>query len=143
MESVSVRAIIIGVSIFIAIATMSAVMTYYNTAKEAVRNIGSGTDIAGLYEKNIEDILLKNTITGTEVLNVLNYFYDKSNVNIYLNNIKVFKNLDGNNPQFEMISGSGKNDANYKKIKEFIVQTERYNVVNNVASGITTITISG
>ena len=143
MESVSVRAIIIGVSIFIAIATMSAVMTYYNTAKEAVRNIGSGTDIAGLYEKNIEDILLKNTITSTEVLNILNYFYDKSDVNINLNNIKVFKNLDGNNPQFEMISGNGKNDANYKKIKEFIVQTESYNVVHNVASGITTITITG
>ena len=74
MDDVAIRAITVGASVLIALITISAVLTYYTTAKDMVRQIGSGTDIAGLYEKSIEEILLKKTITGTELKNLINYF---------------------------------------------------------------------
>ena len=80
MEDVSVRAITIGVGVIVALVTITAVLTYYNTAKDTVRQIGSGTDIAGLYEKSIEDILLKSNLSGTDVINLLNYSKDRDDL---------------------------------------------------------------
>lgn len=82
MEDITTRAIIIGVSVLIAVATISSVMTYYSTAQDMVRRIGSGTDIAGLYDKGIENILLKNKATGIEVKNLYNYFTEEKNAEI-------------------------------------------------------------
>ena len=78
MEDITTRAIIIGVSVLIAVATISSVMAYYSTAQDMVRRIGSGTDIAGLYDKGIEEILSKNKATGIEVKNLYNYFTEEN-----------------------------------------------------------------
>lgn len=142
MEDISVRAITIGVGVLLAIITMSAVMTYYNTAKEAVRDIGSGTDISGLYEKSIEDTLLKGKVTGTEVKNILNYFYDRTDVNINGNNIRIYENNSSDAPTFITITGNLKASTNYTRIKSFILENDEYRVDTNVSSGITTITIT-
>lgn len=84
-ESNAIRAITIGVSTFIAIMTISAVMMYYNTARATVEAVGTGTDISQNYDSTILDILLYNTTTdGIGVKNILNYFYldDSVSVNI-------------------------------------------------------------
>lgn len=100
MEDVSVRAITIGVGVLLAIITMSAVFSYYNTAKQAVRDIGAGTDIAGLYEKSVRDVLVKAengataTITGTDVKNLLYYAETNNDLNITLNNVNVYDNTE-------------------------------------------------
>lgn len=92
MEEVSVRAITIGVGVLLAIVTMSAVFMYYNTAKQTVRDIGAGTDIAGLYEKSVRDTLMKSELTGTDVKNLLYYAETNSDLNITLNNVNVYDN---------------------------------------------------
>ena len=92
MEDVSVRAITIGVGVLLAIITMSAVFSYYNTAKQTVRDIGAGTDIAGLYEKSVRDILIKNELTGTDVKNLLYYAETNSDLKIELKNVTVYNN---------------------------------------------------
>ena len=94
-ESTPIRAIVIGVSVLIGIATISAVLMYYNTAKQMASNVGRGQDFASNYEQSIQDILLKgsytvsgnNYITGTDVKNLLNYFYNNENVEIIVQNI--------------------------------------------------------
>ena len=75
-DSTPMRALTIGVSIFIALATITAIMIYYNTAKNAAGIIGNqAKDIATSYRQDIEDMLLSGgTITGTDVINLLNYF---------------------------------------------------------------------
>lgn len=100
MEDVSVRAITIGVGVLLAIITMSAVFSYYNTAKQAVRDIGAGTDIAGLYEKSVRDVLVKAevgsaTITGTDVKNLLYYAQTNNDLSITLSPINVYDNAGG------------------------------------------------
>lgn len=92
MEDVSVRAITIGVGVLLAIVTISAVFMYYNTAKQTVRDIGAGTDIAGLYEKSVRDILIKNELTGTDVKNLLYYAETNSDLKIELKNVTVYNN---------------------------------------------------
>mgnify|MGYP007097042847 CR=1 FL=1 len=41
-ESAPIRAIVIGVSTLLAVATISAVLMYYNTAKQMASNVGRG-----------------------------------------------------------------------------------------------------
>lgn len=91
-ESAPIRAIVIGVSVLLAIATISAVLMYYTTAKQMASNVGRGQDFAGNYEQSIKDILISgsynvsgtNYITGADVKNLLNYFYNDENVEIYI-----------------------------------------------------------
>lgn len=98
-ESAPIRAIVIGVSTFLAIATISAVLMYYNTAKQMASNVGRGQDFAQNYEKSIQDILKTGSynvennvyITGADVKNLLNYFHGNDNVWISISGIKVIK----------------------------------------------------
>jgi len=84
-ENNAIRAITIGVSTFIAVMTISAVMMYYNTARGTVEAIGTGEDIAGNYAEYIQDLLVyNNTTDGTGVKNILNYFYMNDRVTIDL-----------------------------------------------------------
>lgn len=95
-ESAPIRAIVIGVSTLLAVATISAVLMYYNTAKQMASNVGRGQDFAANYEQSIQDILTAGTynvsgnnyITGADVKNLLNYFYDNEEVQIKVNDIK-------------------------------------------------------
>lgn len=90
MDDSANRAIMVGAATLIAIITISLVINYYSSAKEMVRNIGSGTDIAYNYREDIKNTLLrgKENISGTEsvkgsdVKNLLNYFFDDPTVKI-------------------------------------------------------------
>ena len=70
---------------------------YYNTAKQTVRDIGAGTDIAGLYEKSVRDTLVKAAngsakITGTDVKNLLYYSLNgDSSLSLNWSGIKILK----------------------------------------------------
>ena len=93
MEDSAMKAIVISVSVFVAIITISAVIIYYNTAKDIVNVTGSGVDLALAQQQDIENILLKannNTkVSGTEVMNIIKYFYNnkKYTVSIILKDI--------------------------------------------------------
>jgi hypothetical protein len=80
-EGISIRALTIGVSIFIAIATMTLVITYYSTARQSVAKVGTGIDISVAYDRKIDTILTlaspsNYNLTGTDVKNLLNYYYE-------------------------------------------------------------------
>lgn len=88
-EGISIRAITIGVSVFIAVVTMSAVLMYYSTARNTVSEIGTGLDISVAYNRVIEGILIKDVITGEELKNLINYYYKNEDVDINIIKIKV------------------------------------------------------
>ncbi len=137
MEDVSVRAITIGVGVLLAIITMSAVFSYYNTAKQTVRDIGAGTDIAGLYEKSVRDTLVKAAngsanITGTDVKNLLYYsLNDDSSLNLTLTNIRVLEDDGSINTTY--------NSGN----KEYIIKRILPNSKYSLSGSGTTYNISG
>lgn len=118
-ESNAIRAITIGVSTFIAIITISAVMMYYSTAKNTVQEIGSGPDLYNNYASYIRDILLKpsgSIITGAEAVNLINYFYNDETVEI---------NSKENGPLvYDEINEKTHLDSSFKKIN---LNNEKYN----------------
>lgn len=153
MEDVSVKAITIGVGIFMAIMTMTAVLTYYNTAKDAVREIGSGTDIAGLYEKSIEDILLKKKVSGTDIKNILNYFAGRKDVKIYVAHLHLYNNAFNGSVtygehsiktdySYNINDGIQNDNVERTKVIKFILPNSTYDLdTPTVINGITTISI--
>lgn len=131
-ESAPMRAIMIGVSVFIAIATITAVLSYYNTSKDLVRAIGPGTDIGQEYANYVQDILLKtgnNTVvTGTEVKNLLNYFYKKENVNITVRYLNQESSFPAGNTALDKITVSNvnNNETEYNKLQQQLVSTQKF-----------------
>lgn len=81
-EDVLVRAITIGASIFITLATVTAVMMYYNTARASVLALGTGTNIEARYREDIKNVLYNTEVTGSELKNLLQYFYGNNEINI-------------------------------------------------------------
>jgi len=81
-DDVVVRAITIGASLFITLATISAIMMYYNTAKMSVAKIGTGTNLEEKYREDIKTILYSPEVTGAEVRNILQYFYQNIEYNL-------------------------------------------------------------
>jgi hypothetical protein len=131
-ESNAIRAITIGVSTFIAIITISAVMLYYNTAKATVQEIGSGTDVAGNYSKYIEGLLVKSgNITGSDVKNILNCYYMDERVEITMSGKIVKKGSS-------IISGASSESVEYisKDSEKAVVVNKDTSVYNNYYSNI-------
>ena len=143
MEDVSVRAITIGVGVLLAIITMSAVFSYYNTAKQTVRDIGAGTDIAGLYEKSVRDTLVKAangsaTITGTDVKNLLYYSLTDTSLKLTCLKIRILEN-DGSVKEIYSTYSVEPN----KLQKNDIIKRILPNSIYSLSSSGTTYKISG
>ena len=72
--------VMIGASTLITMIVITGVLTYYNTARAMVKEVGSGYDFDSNYSSYVQEVLLKTIsngdITGTDVINILNYFYE-------------------------------------------------------------------
>lgn len=94
-ESSAMRAIMIGAGLFISMITITAVLTYYNSAKNLVENVGTGTDVSANYSAYIKDLIVKpsgSTISGSEAKNILNYFFDDARTNVTVKLYTTFAN---------------------------------------------------
>jgi len=81
-DDVLIRFVTIGASIFITLATVTAVMMYYNTAKMSVAGVGTGNNVEKNYREDIKEILYSSEATGAQVKNILQYFTGNREVNI-------------------------------------------------------------
>ena len=90
------RALMIGVTTFIGILTVSAIIIFFNASLNAVRNAGSGMDYDTIYRNDIESTLLMsgtgNYIKGTSVINLLSYYEQDANITMSVQNIKYLDN---------------------------------------------------
>jgi len=84
-DEILMRAITIGASVFITLATVTAVMMYYNVAKTSVTNVGTGTNIEEKYRQDIKNVLYNAEATGAELRNILQYFFENNEVDITIN----------------------------------------------------------
>lgn len=132
-ESNAIKAIVIGVSTFIATITISAVVMYYGTAKATVQAIGTGEDLSQNYSDYIVDILLYNTTTdGIGVKNILNYFYlnDRVNVNIIkMTNMGSVKDSINNNVTEKKNLININNNINiYNEVVSNIISAQKFSI---------------
>ena len=111
-DDVLVRAITIGASIFITLATVTAIMMYYNTARQAVTAIGPGTNLEANYREDIKKILYNTQASGSEVKNILQYFYDNHEVSITIDKYIAYDPLGSTTVDIPI---SDENNINYSK----------------------------
>lgn len=141
-ESAPIRAIVIGVSTLLAVATISAVLMYYNSAKQMASNVGRGQDFATNYEQSIQDILTAGTynvtgsnyITGADVKNLLNYFYNDETVQIDINGINFVQKYEGYIPIASSYNAtykcysSANLETNYTEAIKSLVDNQKFKI---------------
>lgn len=150
MNDSVIRAISIGAGLFIAMITISAVMSYYGTAQSSIQKVGLGADIPSLTNQNITNSLLKESINGTEVKNIINYFYLNEDVVVNVSNAINFNGITsgeilrfGGNPVFGNVNNQEATTSKFITLIKNINPSQRFNLNYKTESGITTITIIG
>ena len=82
MEDLPIKAIVIGVSVFITMTVVSALMIYFNTAKGVATSIGNRADIASNYENIMNGDQTEGMFTGVEVRSLIIKYAKNFNVMI-------------------------------------------------------------
>ena len=152
-ESAPMRAIMIGASVFVTIATITGVLAYYSSAKDLVNVIGTGTDIGAEYANYVENILLKTEdnveIRGTDVINLLNYFYmdEKAKIDVtYIrqdHSFEEYTNVDTSDKQTVLKSHNTNLDEKlYNQAINLIVPTQKFTMKKSTNNDVLVVEIS-
>lgn len=88
MNELSFRAIFIGVVVFLVVLTITAILLYYNIAIKTATDLNKRTNIEFEYSKRIKNLFNKEILTGTDVRNIIRYYYLDERVNISITKIK-------------------------------------------------------
>ena len=81
MDENASRAVFLGVSVFVAVLTITIVITFYTTARNSA-GVANRFDITNTGNKRANEILSKTHITGTELRYLLNYYYNDNSIKI-------------------------------------------------------------
>lgn len=138
-ENALTKALYVGVSLFVTVITITAIIAYYNIARSSIKDIGSGTDFDTVYREDVKETLLKtgenNKITGTQVKNLVNYYYDNINVQITISGMK-YVSEDGTIKEYSAISLSSNDqtirEKNYNIIMKYIINNQYFILDRNI-----------
>ena len=90
MEDLPVKAIVIGVSVFVTMAVVSALMIYFNTARGVADAVNKRTNIAEVYDNIMNDDVFIDTLTGVEIRSLITKYADYENSdNIFINIVSI------------------------------------------------------
>ena len=82
MEDYSIRAIVIGVSLFVTMLTLTAILMYFNTARSVADDVNKRTDIANSYDYIMNEGAFEDELSGVEVRSLIHKYAGNSSVNI-------------------------------------------------------------
>lgn len=81
MDENASRAVFLGVSVFVAVMTITIIVAFYTTARDSAA-VANRFDITNTGNKRADEILSKTYITGTELRYLLNYYYNDNSIKI-------------------------------------------------------------
>ena len=131
IEDITTRAVIIGVSLFVTIATLSAIILFYNSARRTADVISQRTDIATSFDEIMNSDSYENTLTGVEVRELINKYAGNENVEINIISISQrpvegYDNINNKEDDW-LITIKEVNKREYKVISE-----EKLDMINPV-----------
>ena len=130
MEDLSIRAIVIGVSLFVTVLTLSTIVLYFNTARGIADTVSDRTDIAESYDDIMNTDKVETIITGVEVRSLINKYIWNSDVEI---NIVSISGTDTN--QYVNINNKFIQDDGWVKQinnNSYLISEEKLNLINPV-----------
>lgn len=131
MSELSFRTLLIAVGIFITLATISALMIYYNVSVSTATAASDRTNIEFEYNRSVERILSQDILTGVDFKNIVrNYFMD-STVKINILKIKGINTTDMPNPErYENINNNWAIESTVDSEKVKILSESRMEIIN-------------
>lgn len=130
MEDYSIKAIIIAVSLFITLATVSAIVMYYNSARQVADEVSKRTDIATSFDSIVNGENYEDTLTGVQVRSLINKYAGVSEVKIDIVEIggHATNKYNNINNEYEV------NDGWLVKLndKTSLISEEKLNLINPV-----------
>ena len=82
MEDFSIRAIVIGVSVFVTMLTLTAILLYFNTARQAVDVVNKREDVASSFERIMNTETYEVDLSGVETRALINKYAEDETVEI-------------------------------------------------------------
>ena len=107
MEDFSIRAIVIGVSLFVTMLTLTAILMYFNTARGIADEVNKRTDIASSYDYIMNPDTYEDELTGVEVRSLINKYVAKKDIEINVEFIDGTKINNVNNRSVSSAEDSG------------------------------------
>jgi len=107
MEDFSIRAIVIGVSLFVTMLTLTAILMYFNTARGIADEVNKRTDIASSYDYIMNPDTYEDELTGVEVRSLINKYVAKKDIEINVEFIDGTKINNVNNRSVSSDEDSG------------------------------------
>ena len=101
MEDFSIRAIVIGVSLFVTMLTLTAILLYFNTAREAVDIVNKREDIASSYDRIMNNETYEDNLSGVDVRTLINKYAESESVEINIvkigdKEVSEYQNINNN-----------------------------------------------
>jgi len=143
MEDFSIRAIVIGVSLFVTMLTLTAILMYFNTARGIADEVNKRTDIASSYDYIMNSNALEDELTGVEVRSLISKYASSDSVTININLV-----VDDNKTEYKNVNNTWIREINEnshlisEKELDKINPASRYTVDKVENQGITTLNIN-
>lgn len=119
MDENASRAVFIGVSVFVAIITITLIVNFYRTAKDSAA-VANRYDLTETGSSKVNEILSKDKITGLELRYLLNYYYNDTDIQIYVYQPNVNDKFDEENARLSLNSKEYWSDENQQYLDENI-----------------------
>lgn len=109
MDESASRAVFLGVSIFVAIITLSFILTFYKTAKDSAAVVNR-YDMINTENSYLNSVLIKKIITGSELRYLMNYYSNDETVNISIYDQMLYTMGEGRDRDYELPNYAINND---------------------------------
>lgn len=135
MEDISIRAIVIGVSLFVTMITLTAIISFYNVSVLTAQGLHKRANIAEEYDYIMKSDVVTDDITGIELRNLINKYAknDKVNIDLTMSESKRYNNI--NNTWINKIENISEAKLN------MINSSDKYSVSKTTSSGTTRLTV--
>lgn len=110
MEDLPIKAIVIGVSVFVTMAVLSALILYFNTARGVSDIVQKRADIAITYDSIVNEDKFEDNLTGVQVRSLITKYVGNSNVRINI------VEIEGMTPEDYKKKDVNNEDINYKNV---------------------------
>ncbi len=125
MDENASRAVFIGVSVLVAIITITLVLSFYRTAKDSA-SVANRYDISATGTSYLNSILEKEKVTGVELRYLLNYYYGESQVKIHIYQPDFNEGINSDNIELVVNSNDYWSEENQQKLDENIRPNYNY-----------------
>lgn len=127
-ENVTMTAIFVGAGLFVALVTISAIIMFYNKSTDVVSATSSETNYEVKYRKDIDVILEKKEISGTEAKNLIYFFCNNEDFILVMDNLTDINIVESKGKLDKINNKVLNNNDDYARILKLIMPEYKFSL---------------